>query len=326
MSGPFLSAEQRKRVVFWVNQDMGYVKRLIIGFGAILTGLAIQLIKPSVWWLGAPFLFIGNLFLVTQGYDNRVKFGKYSAGDAWEKVSDEKLAELEALIKKLKKWDRSLVDVSNPLGKFVFIVMGISVFLLWNGFDEIFLSYRGAHPLGRIMAADIVLLLLPHWITGKRKIPEFKKFSFKLKHLRKLLNGDAVKFMIHECTVDYFLLLKGADNVPGDVKFRVGFPSQHEDFLGFYGQIVINEVNSKMYPYFYVVLVARKGYGLGRDAKAYAPPAELLKDFKTQGDVEVLVIRRRTTRTSGYHTKKRMMRRIFTDGLTIAEKAAVREG
>ena len=41
-------------------------------------------------------------------------------------------------------------------------------------------------------------------------------------------------------------------------------------------------------------------------------------------DVEVLVLRQKTTKTSGYHTKYRDMRRILLDGIGLAEKAALR--
>ena len=49
-----------------------------------------------------------------------------------------------------------------------------------------------------------------------------------------------------------------------------------------------------------------------------------MKEFKEEGDVEVFVIRQHTTRTSGYHTKYKDVRRIFLEGLEVAEQAALK--
>jgi hypothetical protein len=38
----------------------------------------------------------------------------------------------------------------------------------------------------------------------------------------------------------------------------------------------------------------------------------------------VFVIRQHTTKTSGYHTNFKAVRRIFLEGLEVAEKAAVK--
>ena len=112
--------------------------------------------------------------------------------------------------------------------------------------------------------------------------------------------------------------------MPEDVKFRIKIQNENPDFLGLYGQIVTNTVGNKVYPYFYVVLVAKKGYGLKKAFRAYSQPRKIKKEYTVEGKVEVFVIRQTTTRTSGYHTPFRKMRQIFLEGLEIAEKVAVK--
>jgi hypothetical protein len=117
------------------------------------------------------------------------------------------------------------------------------------------------------------------------------------------------------------MLLKGKETkVPIDVKFCVKIQNQHPDFLGLYGQIVINVG----YPYFYVVLVTREGYGLQEMCESYTPPDNITKEYKVEEDVEVLVIRQTTTKTSGYQTGNTKIREIFLEGLKLAGKVAVK--
>jgi hypothetical protein len=90
--------------------------------------------------------------------------------------------------------------------------------------------------------------------------------------------------------------------------------------------VVLNEVQGSSFPYFYVVLVARRDSGLRSLYDDFSAPAEIISEFKYQDDVEVLVVRQKTTKTSGYHTKTPAALRIFTEGLNLAEKFADSRG
>ena len=119
------------------------------------------------------------------------------------------------------------------------------------------------------------------------------------------------------------MLLRGG-TIPDDLKFRVDIKDRDKDFLGLYGQVVLNEVQGKSYPYFYVVLVARRGYGLEATGKGVFRPG-VTTEFKVQDQVEVFVIRQKTTKTSGYHTKPGDALLILGDGLGLAERLAVKQ-
>ncbi len=206
--------------------------------------------------------------------------------------------------------------MSNGLGKFTFVILALILFLSYIASTE-----DGNIPL-LILAIDATILLIPHWIAGMRQILTQPNLLLKIKLIKKLLSKMEDRLQHHQ--VEYFMLLKG--KLPEDVKFRVKMHNQNQDFLGFYGQIVTNKVGSKPYPYFYVVLVVKKGYGLREAFARYSPPRKITKEFKDEGegDVEVFVIRQTTTRTSGYHTKNRTIQKIFLEGLNIAEIAAVK--
>jgi hypothetical protein len=144
----------------------------------------------------------------------------------------------------------------------------------------------------------------------------------KMKLIDRLLDNTNQRLQNHQ--IEYFLFLKGKETkVPGDLKFRVKFQNQKPGFLGFYGQIVTNAVSSKTYPYFYVVLVAKKEYGLKKAYHAFSPSNKITKEFKIENDVEVFVIRQTTTKRSGYHTNDAVVKELFLLGLDIAEKVAI---
>jgi hypothetical protein len=83
-------------------------------------------------------------------------------------------------------------------------------------------------------------------------------------------------------------------------------------------------VQGTSYPYFYVVLVARKGFGLRDAYSAHNAGHRVTKEFKYEGEVEVMVLRQETTKTSGYHTKPAVANEIFYEGLELAEQVAVK--
>ena len=321
MSVLTLSKEEQTIVVFHLMKSLVYSKRLQLSFGLIFVGCLIQ------WAMfgllpGIILVFAGNLFLLVEGYDNRVNFGSFLADSDWEKVTVDKLQELKDFDGKMKDWDTSLLDISNTLGTLVSFV------ILIGAGGTFLLGMVSGSDLMILFSANIAVLLLPHWLTGSRQIQRIPNVLLKIDVVRKLLRQ--VKDIISDHTVEYFMLLRetGKAKLPKDIKFRLKLKNQPPDFLGFYGQIVLNIVKGNAYPYFYVVLVAKKGFGLKAasdeelETTFFGPKYHT--EFKTQGDVEVFVIRQTTTKTSGYHTSKQAMRTIFYEGLTTAAQAAVK--
>ncbi len=107
-----------------------------------------------------------------------------------------------------------------------------------------------------------------------------------------------------------------------DIKFKINLPNQSKDFLGLFGQIVINDIQGTYYNYFYTVLVAKKQYGMQGITKDIKLPKGIMDEFKIENDVEVLVIRQYTTTTSGYFTNDAKAKQILMEGFNIAKKVA----
>ncbi len=304
-----LSSADQGIVVFLFWQSLSYGRRLALAFGLILAGFVIQVVT---WSFLAGFLplLAGSILLLVKGYNNRVDFGRYDATAQWEPSDIAKLDEIQALDKRIRQWDASLLDVSSWPGSLVFIgalaSLGIAA-ILTRGFT-------------RVLVLDAMVLLLPHWITGIRSALVLPRLLVKVRTTQELLRDANVRSGLKDHKVDLMVLLKGKEKrLPDDIKLRVTLKGQPRDFLGLYAQVVVNEVNGTSYPYLYVVLVAKRGYGLRSAFDGYRPAAGLLKEFKEQDEAEVLVIRQKTAGRSGYSTSYQAACRIFLEGLSVAQ-------
>ncbi|MGD2092040.1 MAG: hypothetical protein PVH61_38070 [Candidatus Aminicenantes bacterium] len=320
MAHIFLSSSDRGIVEFKIWKSLIYNTRLLISIGLILVGFLIQYFSYNIL-PGAVIIFLGNILLLPSGYNNRVNLGKFDPQSDWEKAGKHKLDELLTLDRKIRKWDKSTIDASNALGGFLFLILlGIIGYLGWDAFFE------SDNKTMQIITVDAAVLLIPYWVTGLRSIFTVPTLTKKIKLINTLLSQVEPQLQAHK--VEYFLLLKGKDTqVPTDVKFKVNIANQHKDFLGYYGQVTLNNVQSTAYPYFYVVMVARKDFGLKEIYNSYRHSGKIVKEFKKQKDVEVLVIRKNTKVGSrGYQTGKKEVQYIFLEGLKLAEKAAIKGG
>ncbi|UCD25252.1 MAG: hypothetical protein JSW51_04835 [Gemmatimonadota bacterium] len=308
----------RGTVVFWLFPSMSYNTRMTVSFVVIASGLALQFVTGAIL-PGIVLVACGNLLLIVKGYDNRVDVGAFDVTAQWERVGIEKLEELKVLDKKMRRWDRSLLDITNPFGVVIFILLlGTLVLVVVFG-----VMLYETTPLALIAGLDAAVLFLPHWFTGVRSILRKPGLLVRIEAIESVLDRAKRRLKDHE--VNLLMLLTGGDvSIPEDVKFKIDVAGHDKDFLGLYGQVVINAVQGTSYPYFYVVLVARKGYGLRDTYKAHRTGGDITKEFKYEGEVEVFILRQHTTERSGYHTKPAAAFEIFLEGLILAEKVAVR--
>lgn len=300
-------------VVFLVWPSLPHPARMAISILLVAGGVVVQMVTGS-FLLGAAPVLLGNLLLLVRGYDNRVDNKRLSPGAQWQRVGREKLEEILQLDKSIRSWDRSMIDITNYMG----VASFLAVLLLLG------MGVLVAGGFGRILALDAMLLLLPHWFTGIRRVLRLPKVVIRASILTHVL--DATVDLTREDEVKILMLLAGKEvQMPDDIKFQLTFREQDPEFLGLYGQVVINDIQGRSYPYFYVVMVAKKGYGLADVSMEYSPPGSLDKKYDTDAEVEFIVLRQKTTKTSGYHTRDADAVTIFIAGYELARRAAVRQ-
>jgi len=296
-------------LVFWLWRDLDRQRRMALAFGLIGLGLVVQWYWGSLW-MGLLPLVVGNELLLVRGYDNRVEFGGYDPALQWQKVERSRLDGLKQLDERMSAWDRSWLDVTNRRGAIVFAVL---LFFLW------FFAVDAVGSAWGFLLVDAGVLLLPHWLTGTRRLMRLPDLMLKGDTLRKVLaelrperQGDRVEVL---------MLLKGDEHpLPDDVKVKLMPDDAPDGFLGLYGQVVINRVQGTPFPYFYVVLVAKPGVGLKPLADNYQPRAGIVTEFKEEEGVEILVLRQKTTKKSGYHTKPARVLELLTLGRELAHR------
>lgn len=302
--------EDRGVVVFHVLPSMEYGTRMITAFSLMAAGFAVQLAMMAVF-PGVLFIAGGNLLLLVRGYDNRVDFGAMDPNAEWERVEIDRLEDLVELHKRMRKWDLSVLDITN--------VAGAALFLLIAGATTALAVFSWG--ILRILVIDAMVLLLPHWLTGVRSILVRPKLMVRVDAVRDVLEQSAQALAEHK--VNMLMLLSGSSTkIPDDIKFKIDIKDRHPDFLGLYGQVVLNEVQGRSYPYFYAVLVARRGFGLEKARYAHKAPPEVTIELTGQDKVDVLVIRQTTTKKSGYHTEPVDAAKILRFAIGVAEETA----
>ena len=316
--------ERRHLLQFYVAPKMGYRTRLALGVGLVLAGILAQCVWPgdSIGLLlvfTLPFLLCGNIFLLVQGYDLTPGHSTRRNGE-WQKTTRDRFAEARKLEDRVKGWDETIVDITCVTG---FVSLLALIALL--AFAVFMLSVSlGNDSWALIFVADAAVLILPHWITGTRR-------GWRPAVLRQELNALETALSVIDrkkeppCQVQpmFEMVGKGDNQTPIGARVFVRFPEAPEDFLGIQFQVAINNVQGTKYPYLYAVLVAKKSFGLL--GEPLTEVRDLLKKSKqkatgflgllglddtgsltversSEAEVDVIVVRQRTTKKSGYHT------------------------
>ncbi|MEN8122749.1 MAG: hypothetical protein ABFS35_20580 [Bacteroidota bacterium] len=311
MSTLLLSKDEQGVVVFHIWKSLPYKIRLGLSIFLIIIGFIIQYFTFEVM-PGVLFVLGGNLLLLVKGYDNRIKLAKYKASAEWVKTDSEQLNNIVDLNIKVKKWDKSALDISNPKGVTFFILSLVGLYYLWSNYT--FSFYSGID----IIVADLIVLLFPHWFTGIKRITTTPKLINKIALYRRLMKNyteelakDKVSYMTH--------VLGDEKKLPDDIKMKIEFEGQPENFLGMYAQVSMNNVQGKDYPYFYVVLVAKNRMKLiQKHFSSVSVPNKVIKESSRERDIDIIIIRQKTTKDSGYHTNPKAMKVIFETGLQTA--------
>ena len=304
--------ERRHRLQFYVLSKLGYRTRLAIAGGLILTGLALQLLLPwthAGWVLAitVPILLVGNLLLLVRGY-NLAPAHRGSAGQ-WEKTTRDRFRQVAELEQRIRRWDETFADVTCVTGALsLLLAAGATFVIVWM----LELS-EATRPWTPLFAADAVVLLLPHWLTGTRRGWRPVALRQQIEALETALQAIE-HFQVPPCQLQPMFEMAGSGEkrTPVGARVFIRFPEAPEDFLGLQLQVSVNDVQGTHYPYLYAVIIARPSFGMlaGHRKDIARIGSSLTVESNRDAEVEVIVIRQPTTKTSGYHTDAAAIRRI----------------
>jgi len=272
---------------------------------------------PFLFYVGTAFVFAGALGILARRIVNRPAVrGKRE----WETVTLDRWERVIELDRECRRWSRAFLSVSNGLGVLAGL-LGIALIYLAG-----LLVHRLTHA--RVLHAawllDAYMLFGALWLSGgvfawrpTKLLLIIKTLLPWAEHIKQAVGPGAV--------VQPMLEVKRskAGELPTGARYFVRWPASKTGLMGLQIQLSLNNVQGTPYPYLYAVIVAEKGFGL-RDNPLFADARQSddVVSFEDERDVEVAVIRQRTTRNTGYHTKPRDQIRIIQKAAHIARELA----
>jgi hypothetical protein len=309
--------QRRGEIKFLIAKSLLYTSRLALIAFLLAAGFILQFATANLW-LGGAILFVGTLLSLVHGYSNIPD--EQEAQKEWRAADREKLEKILQINQATQKWDRSFIDITCGRGFMILFLLALLI-----GFLTFHLSSLGEDWLAAALVVDSAILLVPHWITGVRRILTNPPLIIKIEHYLDAWDAwqkNPLETEIMQAQIQVKKFPNG--EIPFDAKLILNSNAATKDFLGLQVQISFNHVEGTDYPYFYCVLVARPDFQLLKkydrvDATKKATPDNVIleRSHEEVDNVDVIVIRQQTTKTSGYHTKKPACLAILTHSINI---------
>lgn len=314
-----------------------------------LAGVAVQLlVSPVVGWV---LVLVAVLLSIARSVSNQpavIRTGE------WQNVT---MAEVEAAQKLLSTGDRvkrgtgscSCTSSAGCFGALLLLAcVGVAAAILAGVADQGISESRVFQPvlhggsLTLVFAVDALTLFVPMWLFGRVKTwepPHMRLRLGQLMHIHKSVSTNPK--LDFQPSLQVAKTDKGS--VPIDCKLMVKFKDTDPSFMGIQVQTSLNDVQGKKHPYTYCVLIARPELGLIRKAKQVVelPPEggfrvgyfadsnekkerkfarfrDALVELKKEGDVEIAVVRQKTSGT-GYKTSPDQAMAVFSAAYQLAQ-------
>ncbi len=229
----------------------------------------------------------------------------------WQQVTPQKIEDVSVQCKKIKKFRGS--SAGAVVAVFVFFVIGLSFGMpLLRAMSSI------SFPLAAGII-DVIILFSGLALTGRKSAWMPHALDVKIETVKRIVNSTMIKKDPALQAIPYLEIGETKEGkLPMDTRLLVKFKNAPSTFIGLQGQVSINTVKSRNYPYFYLVLLAKPEFHLFEKFEDHSLDKLVIERKKTEG-VDVIVIRQRTTKTSGYHTNEGIQDYILSNGIRLAK-------
>ncbi len=323
-------------IKFMLAKGLPYRARMTLVGLLLALGLGLQVTVG--FWPGMWALVAGILIGINSGYEAAPKI---TGTETWEKVTPDEYAKVKLRADQLRSWDEDFFDGSSVRGLAGFLTAGILCLIAYFA-----AATRWSFPDGAWLyfGLDAAVLILPMWFIGTRDYLKKDRLIIKINMLEKVI--EALKDP-SDVQVQPMLALETADKggqVPEDARLMVKLVGAPKDFYGLQVQLSVNSVQGKDYPYLYCVIIAKAGSGLlaKYEELAVQPESSGVSDFvkslfglggtdilyesSRSGEVDIIVVRQLTTRTSGYYTSPGAALGVVEAALRLARALMARNG
>jgi len=315
----FPPEEKQGDIHFVFAKALPYRLRMRLVIGLLAAGVLAQVLVQ--FWIGWCLLVIAMGLGMIKGYKAIVPVKR--GEEKWHQVTPDEYRKVQRTTEQLREWDQDALDITNVTGGFVFVLVLAAVVAIG-------LALAARQPQwGLYWVANCLVVLLPHWLIGVRQYLKKDRLLVKVRLLQAVLNK--LEALSQAQVLPMLSTLEGAagGQVPQDARLMIRLVGAPGWFLGIQVQISINVVQGSDYPYLYCVLIAKpegkmlhclprvKGFDKDR----------LVIESEVQSDANIIVVRQRTTQSSGYHTKPKQAERVVRSALDLAERlCAMRAG
>ena len=273
---------------------------LLVGVGFLL-----QLTTRNIL-AGLPFVVACLILNLLKGISvKRVSAKKL----IWQEVTPAKIDQVIEQCQRIKKFRSK--DAGCLIGAIVLLIFafafGLPLISLLVRLNFAFLA----------TVVNAIILFGGLAFSGRRSAWMPAALDIKADIVKRMIESKLVKQYPDVQAIPYLEVGESKEGTfPNDTRFMVRLKDAPKDFIGLQGQISINSVKGRPYPYFYVVLIAKHGFEL---FKKFGKQSfdKLVVERKKTSEVDVIVIRQRTTKTSGYHTNSKVQDYTLKTGLQV---------
>lgn len=304
-------------IEFAVARRMPYDRRIAWSVGLAAAGVLLQIVTLNVL-AGVLPIAAAVALSWNVGYDARLDRRGLDAETGWQTVPWAQATEILRLDDRQRRWDDTAAEVSSPVGCVVAILV-VAVLAA----ATVAVATAAGSAAAAIVATDGALLVLAQWFSGMRSVSRRPALVRAATVLTQTAEGVERRISELGATLRAQVrMAKSASGVaPEDLRLLIRFPAPAGRMLLVQGQVVTNHVRGAPYPYFYAVVIATAGGPLSRSG-VVATPDGVVCEPKTDGGVDLVVVRQATTSTSGYHTGPVACRVILGHALDLASLAA----
>jgi hypothetical protein len=265
-------------------------------FGA--AGLSVQVFNPGgLGFLpGVAIMVPGLLFMLAKNFRNKpMDIGQ----EDWLPASVNEFDRIKSNLQ-LTRQKRYSVIYRAGFGWFVGLVLLVLALILSSS----------TRPLGKLVCADLLVLLIPFLFTGNVSLWTPQELAFRMRVFEPILSAEQAEG--GEIIITPYLKLskdKEGHQVPEDIRLMVEPRRKPADFLGVQMQVAVNKGPNGSVPYMYSVFLC-KGKGQSFKALSMAHFGDYEREPGGDSDYGYVVVRQKTAGT-GYQTTDADVRRLY---------------
>jgi hypothetical protein len=305
---------------FLLFPAMPFFWRMALVMSLMLVGIAIQ---TRYLLPGLVPVIVAILLTGMKSISNKPGLARLVHSEEWESVTTEECNKIKEHYRKSLKWAHNFFTPNSSIGCLVTLV--ITSAYLCGSYWLYFIKFNNI--FGNILFLDGGAFLASFLLSGRPVAYKPSALLVKMGALENVLTPLQQDEHKDIAITPMLLIEKTGDKgkFPGDIRLMVKFKDAPKNFMGMQIQVSINSVGAVQYPYLYNVLLAEKGFDFGKRLTRGSCKG-LVEGFgknmtiqvEKPEEVDVLVLRQTTTKTSGYHTNKSAQCRIVGYGLALS--------